>query len=47
MPARYSYLYKGTKEFKEHAIASMATIVDVIQWGRDRGLDDPKAQGDK
>ena len=47
MPAGYSYLYKGTKEFKEHAIASMATITDVIQWGRDKGLNDPKAQLNK
>ena len=25
----------------------MATITDVIQWGRDKGLDDPKAQLNK
>ena len=47
MPAGYSYLYKGTAGFKEHAIASMATITDVIQWGRDKGLNDPKAQLNK
>lgn len=47
MPAGYSYLYKGADGFKEHAIASMATITDVIQWGRDKGLDDPKAQLNK
>lgn len=47
MPAGYSYLYKGTKGFNEHAIASMATITDVIQWGRDKGLNDPKAQLNK
>ena len=47
MPAGYSYLYKGIDDFKEHAIASMATITDVIQWGRDKGLNDPKAQLNK
>ena len=47
MPAGYSYLYKGIDGFKEHAIASMATITDVIQWGRDKGLNDPKAQLNK
>lgn len=47
MPGGYGYLYKGTKGFNEHAISSMATITDVIQWGRDKGLDDPKAQLNK
>ena len=47
MPGGYGYLYKGTKGFNEHAISSMATITDVIQWGRDRGLNDPKAQLNK
>ena len=47
MPGGYSYLYKGTKGFNEHAISSMATITDVIQWGRDKGLHDPKAQLNK
>lgn len=47
MPGGYGYLNKGTKEFNEHAISSMATIVDVIQWGRDKGLNDPKAQLNK
>lgn len=47
MPAGYSYLYKGTDGFKEHAISSLATITDVIQWGRNKGLDDPKAQLNK
>lgn len=47
MPAGYSYLYKGTDGFREHAIAAMATITDVIQWGRDKGLDDPRAQLNK
>lgn len=47
MPSGYSYLYKGTEGFKEHAIASLATITDVIQWGRNKGLDDPKAQLNK
>lgn len=47
MPGGYGYLYKGTQGFTEHAISTMATITDVIQWGRDRGLDDPKAQLNK
>lgn len=47
MPSGYSYLYKGTDGFKEHAISSLATITDVIQWGRNKGLDDPKAQLNK
>ena len=47
MPRGNSYLEKGTKEFNEHAISSMATIIDVIQWGRDKGLNDPKAQLNK
>lgn len=47
MPAGYSYLYKGTEGFKEHAISSLATITDVIQWGRNKGLNDPKAQLNK
>lgn len=47
MPSGYSYLYKGTDGFKEHAISSLATITDVIQWGRNKGLNDPKAQLNK
>lgn len=47
MPGGYSYAYKGTKGFNEHAISAMATITDVIQWGRDKGLHDPKAQLNK
>ena len=47
MPGGYGYLYKGTKGFNEHAISSMATVTDVIQWGRDKGLHDPKAQLNK
>lgn len=47
MPVDYSYLHKGTEDFRKHAIASMATITDVIQWGRNKGLNDPKAQLNK
>ena len=47
MPAGYSYLYKGMEGFDEHAKVALSTITDVIQWGRQRGLDDPKAQLNK
>lgn len=47
MPTGYSYNYKGTQGFDEHAKRSMETITDVIQWGREKGLDDPKAQLNK
>lgn len=47
MPAGYSYNYKGTEGFDRHAKRSMETITDVIQWGRGKGLDDPKAQLNK
>ena len=47
MPGDYSYLYKHTEGFKRHAESSMETITDVIQWGRDKGLKDPKAQLNK
>lgn len=47
MPGGYSYSYKHTEGFKRHAESSMETITDVIQWGRDKGLHDPKAQLNK
>lgn len=47
MPSGYSYLYKGTQGSKEHGEAAINTITDIIQWGREKGLDDPKAQLNK
>lgn len=47
MPAGYSYLYKGTKWSEAHGMGYINTITDIIQWGRDKGLNDPKAQGGK
>ena len=47
MPAGYSYLYKGTKGSEAHGIGYIKTITDIIQWGRDKGLNDPKAQLNK
>lgn len=47
MPGGYSYLYKGTQGAKEHGEEAINVITDVIQWGRNKGLDDPKAQGEK
>ncbi len=47
MPGGYSYNYKNTDGAKEHAIDGYSTLVDVIQWGREKGLDDPKAQLNK
>ena len=47
MPAGYSYLYKGTKGSEAHATGYINTITDIIQWGRNKGLNDPKSQGDK
>jgi NTP pyrophosphatase (non-canonical NTP hydrolase) len=47
MPAGYSYNCKGTEGFDSHAKFAMDVITDVIQWGRDKGLDDPKAQLNK
>lgn len=47
MPTGYSYNYKGAQGLNEHAKRSMETITDVIQWGREKGLDDPKAQLNK
>lgn len=47
MPSGYSYLYKNTPGSKEHGEAAINTITDIIQWGREKGLDDPKAQLNK
>ncbi len=47
MKDSYNILCKHTEEFKRHAESSMSTIVDVINWGRDKGLNDPKAQLNK
>lgn len=47
MPSGYSYLYKGTQGSKEHGEAAINVITDIIQWGREKGLDDPKAQLNK
>lgn len=47
MPAGYSYLYKGTKGSEAHGIGYINTITDIIQWGRGKGLNDPKAQLNK
>ena len=47
MPGGYSYLYKGTKGSQEHGELAINTVTDVIQWGRNKGLNDPKAQLNK
>lgn len=47
MPAGYSYNYKGTEGFDEHAKFALEKVTDIIQWGRNKGLDDPKAQLNK
>lgn len=47
MPAGYSYLYKGTEESEAHGMGYINTITDIIRWGRDKGLNDPKSQLNK
>lgn len=47
MPSGYGYLYKGTQGSKEHGEAAINAITDIIQWGREKRLDDPKAQLNK
>lgn len=47
MPAGYSYLYKGTNDSEAHGMGYINTITDIIQWGRNKGLNDPKAQLNK
>ncbi len=47
MPSGYGYLYKDTQGSKEHGEAAINVITDIIQWGREKGLDDPKAQLNK
>lgn len=47
MPTGYSYSYKNTQGSIDHAKRLNDVITDIIQWGRDKGLDDPKAQLNK
>ena len=47
MPAGTSCQYKGTNGCKEVGEAYYNVISDIIMWGRDKGLDDPKAQLNK
>ena len=47
MPEGYSYNYTGTKGFRDHADLAMEEITKIIQWGRQKGLKDPKAQLNK
>lgn len=42
-----SYCYKGTEGFRKHAEFAMEQLTNIIQWGRDKGLNDPKAQLNK
>lgn len=32
---------------REHAMGGYSTLIDVIEWGRNKGLNDPKAQLNK
>lgn len=47
MPAGFNYLYKEADGFNERAVRALETVSDVIMWGREKGLDDPKAQLNK
>ena len=47
MPSGISYLYRGTKGSKEYGEFAYDTIFAVINWGRDKGLDDPRSQLNK
>lgn len=47
MPTGFSYSYKGTDEFNRHAVRALEVVADVIAWGREKGLNDPKAQLNK
>ena len=47
MPTGYSYSYKNTQGSIDHAKHLNDVITDIIQWGREKGLDDPKAQLNK
>lgn len=47
MPTVCSYAYKGTKGAKEQGEELYNVISDIILWGRDKGLEDPKAQLNK
>lgn len=47
MPTGYSYSYKNTQGSTDHAKRLNDVITDIIQWGREKGLNDPKAQLNK
>ena len=47
MPSGISFNYKNTQGSKEYANEAYNTLVDVIQWGRNKNLNDPKAQLNK
>lgn len=47
MPAGYSYNYKGTQGALDHAKQLNDVVTDIIHWGREKGLNDPKAQLNK
>lgn len=47
MPSGISFNYKNTQGSKEYANEAYITLVDVIQWGRNKNLNDPKAQLNK
>ena len=47
MPAEYGYLFKDWEGTKEQGERAVEVITDIIQWGREKGLDDPKAQLNK
>lgn len=47
MPSGYSYLYSGTEGAKRHGEQLNEMFTNIIRWGQDRGIDDPKAQLNK
>lgn len=47
MPGGYSYSYRGTEGFDKHAKDAMETITNIIQWGRNKGINNPKTQMEK
>lgn len=47
MTAGVGYLYKGTEGAKRQGEAAYNAIFDVINWGREKDLIDPKAQLNK
>lgn len=44
MPSGYSYSYGNTEGSKRHAEQLNEVFTNIVRWGRDRGIDDPKAQ---